>query len=77
MSVVNKPFIIDGVEFKSRLIVGTGKYTSFEENKQAVIASGAECVTVAVRRVNILDHASENLLDYIDSKIYKILPNTA
>jgi len=77
MSVVNKPFMIDGMAFQSRLIVGTGKYASFEENKKAVIASGAECVTVAVRRVNILDHASENLLDYIDPKIYKILPNTA
>ncbi len=77
MAVIDRPFIIDGVTFQSRLIVGTGKYASFEENKQAVIASGAECVTVAVRRVNILDHDSENLLDYIDPNVYKILPNTA
>ena len=77
MSQEDQPFIVGGVTLKSRLIVGTGKYKSFEENKQAVIASGADCVTVAVRRVNILDRTSENLLDYIDPAIYKILPNTA
>jgi thiazole synthase len=77
MSQLDQPFIIDGVTLKSRLIVGTGKYKSFEENKQSVIASGADCVTVAVRRVNILDRNSENLLDYIDPSVYKILPNTA
>jgi thiazole synthase len=76
MSLVDKPFMIDGVPLKSRLIVGTGKYASFEETKRAVIASGADCVTVAVRRVNILDRASENLLNYIDPSV-KILPNTA
>lgn len=75
--VLDKPLIIDGSELQSRLIVGTGKYASFEENKKAVEASGAECVTVAVRRVNILDRAQENLLDYLDPKKYKILPNTA
>ena len=74
---LDRPLIINGVELKSRLIVGTGKYQSFDENKKAVEASGADCVTVAVRRVNILDHATENLLDYIDPKQYKILPNTA
>jgi thiazole synthase len=73
----DKPLIIDGVELKSRLIVGTGKYASFEENKKAVEASGADCVTVAVRRVNILERDKENLLDFIDPKKYKILPNTA
>jgi thiazole synthase len=65
------------VVFRSRLIVGTGKYASFEETKQAVEASGADCVTVAVRRVNILDRHSPNLLDVLDPKVYKILPNTA
>ncbi len=68
---------IGGVTLRSRLIVGTGKYASFEETKQAVEASGADCVTVAVRRVNILDAGQPNLLDYLDPKIYKILPNTA
>jgi thiazole synthase len=57
--------------------VGTGKYASFQETKEAVEASGADVVTVAVRRTNITDRESENLLDYIDPKIYKILPNTA
>mgnify|MGYP001569857580 FL=1 len=69
--------IIAGIEFKSRLWVGTGKYKDFEETKKAVEASGADVVTVAVRRVNITDKSKENLLDYIDPKKYKILPNTA
>ncbi len=69
--------IIAGIEFKSRLWVGTGKYKNFEETKKAVEASGADVVTVAVRRVNITDRNKENLLDYIDPKKYKILPNTA
>ncbi len=69
--------VIKGIEFKSRLWVGTGKYKDFEETKKAVEASGADVVTVAVRRVNIIDRKSENLLDYIDPKKYKILPNTA
>lgn len=69
--------IIRGIEFKSRLWVGTGKYKDFEETARAVKASGADVVTVAVRRVNVVDRKSENLLDYIDPKKYKILPNTA
>ncbi len=69
--------IIKGIEFKSRLWVGTGKYKDFEETKKAIEASGADVVTVAVRRVNIIDRKSENLFDYIDPKKYKILPNTA
>lgn len=69
--------IIRGMEFKSRLWVGTGKYRDFEETAKAVEASGADVVTVAVRRVNITDRKSANLLDYIDPKKYKILPNTA
>jgi thiazole synthase len=69
--------IIKEVEFKSRLWVGTGKYKDFEETRKAVEASGTDVVTVSVRRVNITDRKSENLLDYIDPKKYKILPNTA
>jgi thiazole synthase len=69
--------VIKGIEFQSRLWVGTGKYKDFEETRKAVEASGADVVTVAVRRVNILDRKSENLLDYIDPKKYRILPNTA
>lgn len=69
--------IIRGIEFKSRLWVGTGKYKDFEETRKAIEASGADVVTVAVRRVNIVDRKSENLFDYIDPKKYKILPNTA
>jgi len=69
--------IIRGIEFKSRLWVGTGKYKDFEETKRAIEASGADVVTVAVRRTNITDRKSENLLDFIDPKKYKILPNTA
>ncbi len=71
------PFILAGKEYRSRLIVGTGKYKDFDENRRAVEASGAEIVTVAVRRVNITDPNKENLLDYIDPKKYTILPNTA
>ncbi len=68
---------LGGVRLRSRLIVGTGKYKDFEETRRAVEASGAEMVTVAVRRVNILDRSQENLLDYLDPKRYRILPNTA
>ena len=69
--------VIRGLEFKSRLWVGTGKYKNFEETQKAIEASGADVVTVAVRRVNIFDRKSENLFDFIDPKKYKILPNTA
>jgi thiazole synthase len=70
-------FELGGKVFRSRLIVGTGKYKDFAETKAAVEASGAEIVTVAVRRVNITDRKKENLLDYLDPKKYQILPNTA
>lgn len=66
-----------GSRFRSRLIVGTGKYKDFAETKRAIETSGAEIVTVAVRRVNITDPKKENLLDYLDPKKYTILPNTA
>jgi len=68
---------VAGRSFRSRLIVGTGKYRSFQEMQRCHQASGAEMVTVAVRRVNLTDRSKESLLDYIDrSKIF-ILPNTA
>ena len=70
------PLIIAGRAFHSRLIVGTGKYKSGQETARAIEASGAEMVTVAVRRVN-LDRSKESLLDFIDSKKYFLLPNTA
>src|SRR2546428_2092761 len=69
--------IIAGHEFRSRLILGSGKYATFELMTKALEASGAEMVTVAVRRVNLTDRSKESLLDYIDSKKYHILPNTA
>jgi thiazole synthase len=68
---------IAGKEFRSRLIAGTGKYRSFQEMSRAHEASGAEIVTVAVRRVNLTDRSKESLLDYIDRSKYFILPNTA
>ena len=68
--------IIAGRTFRSRLIVGTGKYKSGAETARALAASGAEMVTVAVRRVN-LDRSRESLLDFIDPKRYFLLPNTA
>ncbi len=68
---------IGSIELKSRLIVGTGKFKDFAETKRVIDASGADMVTVAVRRVNITDRASENLLDYLNPKEYRILPNTA
>src|SRR5438045_5286386 len=64
-------------EFHSRLIVGTGKYRSFAEMKRCHEASGADMVTVAVRRVNLTDRSKESLLDYIDRSKLFILPNTA
>ncbi len=68
---------IAGRQFHSRLIVGTGKYRSFQEMARAHQASGADMVTVAVRRVNLSDRSKESLLDYIDRKNFFILPNTA
>jgi thiazole synthase len=68
---------VAGRSFRSRLIVGTGKYKSFEQNAAAVEASGAEIVTVAVRRVNIADPGQPMLTDFIDPKRYTYLPNTA
>lgn len=63
--------------FSSRLMIGSGKFKSFQQTKEVLEASGAEIITVAVRRVNITEKDKENLLDYIDPKVYQILPNTA
>ena len=70
-------FTIANKNYKSRLIVGTGKYKNFEETANAVNASGADIVTVAVRRVNILDKGQPLLMDYLDPKSITYLPNTA
>jgi thiazole synthase len=73
----DSPFTIAGRTFTSRLIVGTGKYPSLPVMAQAHAASGADMVTVAVRRVNLSDRSQESLLDYIDPERMFILPNTA
>jgi len=73
----DKPLVIAGRTYKSRLIVGTGKYKTYEENARALEASGAEMVTVAVRRVNLTDPKQPRLIDFIDPKKYTYLPNTA
>lgn len=69
--------IIAGKTFKSRLIVGSGKYSDFKQTREATIASGAEMITVAVRRVNITDPTKESLMDYLNDLNLTILPNTA
>ena len=73
----NDKLKIAGREFSSRLIIGSGKYKSFQQMAEALARSGAEVITVAVRRVNISDRNKESLLDWIDTKKYFILPNTA
>lgn len=73
----NDPLIIAGTEYNSRLIIGTGKYKSYEENALALEASGAAMVTVAVRRVNLTDSAAPRLTDFIDPKETTFLPNSA
>lgn len=70
-------FEVAGKTFSSRLLVGTGKYKDFEETKLAIEASGAEIVTVAVRRVNVTNPNEPMLVDYVDPKKYTYLPNTA
>ncbi len=74
---LNDTWTVAGRTFRSRLIVGTGKYRDFEQNAAAVEASGAEIVTVAVRRVNVSDPKAPMLTDYIDPKKITYLPNTA
>ncbi|CAA7615227.1 sulfur carrier protein ThiS [Magnetospirillum sp. UT-4] len=70
-------FEVAGRKFSSRLLVGTGKYKDFEETARAIAASGAEIVTVAVRRVNLSDPSQPMLVDYVSPKTYTFLPNTA
>ena len=72
------PFVLAGKSYQSRLLVGTGKYKDFEETRAAILESGAEIVTVAIRRTNIGQHANEpSLLDYVSPDEFTYLPNTA
>ena len=73
----NDSWTVAGRTFRSRLIVGTGKYKDFAQNAAALEASGAEIVTVAVRRVNVSDPKAPMLTDFIDPKKVTYLPNTA
>lgn len=73
----DEALIVAGRSFQSRLLVGTGKYKDFEETRAAIEASGAEIVTVAVRRVNISKSGEPKLQDYLDPSRYTFLPNTA
>ena len=78
MTTLDKPLIIAGHTYQSRLIVGSGKYRDFSQNLSALQASGAEMITVAIRRVNLGQNPDEpNLLDVISASKYTILPNTA
>ncbi len=76
-SLADDPLVLGGRTFHSRLIVGTGKYGSFGVMREALASSGAQIVTVAVRRVNLTDRSKESLLDYIDTSRFTLLPNTA
>ena len=76
-AAVTDAFEVAGRRFTSRLLVGTGKYKDFDETARAITASGAEIVTVAVRRVNLSDPSQPMLADYVDPKKYTYLPNTA
>ncbi|MBU5614340.1 thiazole synthase [Geomonas azotofigens] len=77
MPLTSDKLVIAGREFDSRLMVGTGKYADFQQMVRAIEVSGAQIITVAVRRVNISDRSKESLLDHIDLKKYTLLPNTA
>jgi thiazole synthase len=77
IAVEDKPLVIAGRPFTSRLIIGTGKYKTYAQNAAALAASGAQIVTVAVRRVNLTDPSQPMLVDYIDPKKTVFLPNTA
>ena len=73
----DKPFVLAGKAYNSRLIIGTGKFKDYAQNAAALEASGAEIVTVAVRRVNLTDPSQPKLVDFIDPKKVTFLPNTA
>lgn len=77
MSTQDTPFTVAGVTFQSRLIVGTGKYPSFEVMKRCHEASGAEMVTVAVRRLDLAARGEASLMNWIDTSRLRLLPNTA
>jgi thiazole synthase len=74
---LDQPLVIGRLSFRSRLIVGTGKYANYELMRYCLDASGCEVITVAVRRERLIDKEGRNILDYIDLKRYTILPNTA
>lgn len=74
---VDDPLVIAGQTFRSRLIIGTGKYADYEINRQACVAADIDMITVAIRRVNVLDPTQPLLVDSIDPKKYTYLPNTA
>ncbi len=76
-AVDDKPLVVAGRTLASRLIIGTGKYASYEQNARALEASGAEMITVAIRRVNLSNPAEPRLVDFIDPQQYIFLPNTA
>jgi thiazole synthase len=71
------PLVVGGHVLASRLIVGTGKYATYEEMARCLEASGTDCVTVAVRRERLVNTAGENILDHLDAARYALLPNTA
>ena len=77
MQNVNDTWTVAGRTFRSRLIIGTGKYRDYAQNAAALVASGAEIVTVALRRVNVSEPDSPKLVDFIDPAKYTYLPNTA
>ena len=77
MGKIDKPLVIAGRRFSSRLIIGTGKYETYETNRKACEAAEVEMVTVAVRRVNLTDTTQDLLVDFIDPTIYTYIPNTA
>jgi len=73
----DEPLVLKDVELRSRLLVGTGKYADFDETRRALEISGTDCVTVAVRRVNLDASKGPSLFDHVDRERYRILPNTA
>lgn len=77
VAAADAPLVVGGITLASRLIVGTGKYSSYAEMARCLAASGTDCVTVAVRRERLVNAAGENILDHIDRTRYRLLPNTA
>jgi thiazole synthase len=74
---IDGPLVVGGVTLASRLVVGTGKYATYAEMARCLELSGADCVTVAVRRERLVNAAGENILDHLDASRYTLLPNTA